>query len=304
MRRPVVWGLPSVVSIEPTNLCNLKCPECPSGTGKLTRPLGVMKPVSFKKIIDGIKDSAFYVQLFLQGEPYINKELPEMIRYAHENKIYIAVSTNGLLINRNNITKLLENAPDKLIFSMDGTDEETYRMYRVGGDFNKALENLKLLIEEKRRLNLSKPYIELQFLVMKQNENQIGHLKGMAQSLGVDQLTLKTMQVYSYESAVKFLPENKKYSRYEIKDNQLIIKNELKNQCLALWRTAVITWDLKLVPCCFDKDGKYELGSLNDNTISEIWKSEKYTAFRQRILNNRKSIDICTNCTEGMSENI
>jgi radical SAM protein with 4Fe4S-binding SPASM domain len=259
-----------------------------------------MKPGTFKRIIDEVKDTTFYIQLFLQGEPYINKELPEMIRYAHENKIYVVISSNGLLINKNNISRLLEDAPDKLIFSMDGTDEETYRMYRVGGDFNKAMENLKLLVEEKRKLNLSKPYIELQFLVMKQNEHQIEHVKKMAKNLGVNQLTLKSMQVYSFESALKFLPENRKYSRYEIKDGRLIIKNKLKNKCFALWRTAVITWDLKLIPCCYDKDAAFELGSLNDNTFAGIWKSEKYQAFRHQILKNRKSIDICTNCTEGM----
>lgn len=303
IKSPVVWGYPLTLSIEPTNLCNLKCPECPSGTGINTRPLGMMRFNEFKKLIDQVKDYTFYLQLFFQGEPFINKELIEMVRYAQENKIYVSISTNGLLVNKNNVNKILENAPDKLIFSIDGTDEETYQLYRVGGSLKKALEGLEILLEEKRRLNKNRPFIELQFIVMKQNEHQIDQIQKIADDYGVDKLTLKTMQVYSFESALKFLPQNDKYSRYEILDNKLHIKNKLKNQCFALWRTSVITWDLKVVPCCFDKDAEYEFGNLNINSFPVIWKSEMYKKFRNKILHNRQSIQICINCTEGMKIN-
>ena len=107
--------MPLSYSIEPTNHCNLKCPECPSGLGSLTRPLGLLKLNDFKNWIDQIKDKGFYVQLFFQGEPYINKQLPEMIKYAQDNKVYIAISTNGHFITEKNIDHILANAPDKLI---------------------------------------------------------------------------------------------------------------------------------------------------------------------------------------------
>ncbi|MGA7837214.1 MAG: radical SAM protein, partial [Ignavibacteriaceae bacterium] len=132
-RKPVVWGMPVSYSIEPTNHCNLKCPECPSGLGVLTRPLGLLKLDDFKNWIDQIKDTGFYVQLFFQGEPYINKQLPEMIRYAQSQNVYISISTNGHFVNEKNVDLVVENAPDKLIFSVDGLDEESYQKYRVGG---------------------------------------------------------------------------------------------------------------------------------------------------------------------------
>ena len=91
--------MPISYSIEPTNHCNLQCPECPSGLGTLTRPIGLLKQGEFKKLIDQIKDTGFYVQLFFQGEPYINKELPDMISYAQSKKIYISISTNGHFVN-------------------------------------------------------------------------------------------------------------------------------------------------------------------------------------------------------------
>ena len=123
--------MPISYSIEPTNHCNLQCPECPSGLGSLTRPLGLLKISEFRQLIDQIKDTGFYVQLFFQGEPYINKDLPAMISYAQSKNIYISISTNGHFVNEKNVDYVLDNAPDKLIFSVDGLDEQSYQKYIV-----------------------------------------------------------------------------------------------------------------------------------------------------------------------------
>ncbi|MFN3871969.1 MAG: radical SAM/SPASM domain-containing protein [Ignavibacterium sp.] len=304
IRRPVVWGMPISYSIEPTNHCNLKCPECPSGLGALTRPLGLLKTDDFKKWIDEIKQTGFYVQLFFQGEPYINKNLPEMIKYAQENKIYVSISTNGHFINETNIEKILESAPDKLIYSVDGLDEESYQNYRVGGTFAQVDSALRTLVKRKKELKLNKPLIEFQFIVMKQNEHQLDDVKRYCKEVGVDKLVFKTMQISSYENAIKFLPLNKKYRRYIVDDNSFRIKAEIKNHCFALWRTSVITWDGKVVPCCFDKDAEFSLGTLNGKSIKDIWLSENYNNFRKQILKDRKQNKMCTNCTEGLRINI
>ena len=304
MRKPVVWGKPLTFSIEPTNFCNLECPECPSGLGALTRPLGLLKFENFKNIIDQIYGHCFYIQLFFQGEPYINKELPEMIKYAQSKNIYVSISTNGLLINEKKVDIVLKNAPDKLIFSIDGLDEKSYQNYRVGGTFKDADAVLRLFIKKKREKNLKKPFVEFQFIVMKQNEDQIEKVFSYGKEVGVDNVVLKTMQLSSYENAQHFLPENQEYRRYTVINGKLKMKGNIKNHCFALWRTSVVTWDGKIIPCCFDKDAKYELGLLNGNTFNEIWKSEKYYKFRNSILQNRNGIDMCTNCSEGLKINI
>ena len=303
-RKPIVWGYPLSFSIEPTNRCNLECPECPSGLGKLTRPLGSLSFNMFKKWVDQIKNETFYLQLFFQGEPFINKELNQMLEYARNQKIYTSISTNGLLLNDKNIDLVLQNPPDKLIFSIDGLDEQTYRNYRVGGSFKIADESLKNLLIKKRNQNLSKPFVELQFIVMKQNEHQINDLKKYARELGIDKLTLKTMQVSSYQNAINFLPKNKKYSRYTIENSSVKLKKKLANRCFAIWRTSVLTWDGNIVPCCFDKDANHKLGNINEQHFKEIWKNKNYYNFRKAILKNRKAIPICTNCTEGLSLNL
>ncbi|MBK6914359.1 MAG: SPASM domain-containing protein [Ignavibacteriales bacterium] len=199
---------------------------------------------------------------------------------------------------------MLDDAPDKLIYSVDGLDEESYQQYRVGGTFAQADNGLKALIKRRNELSLKKPFVEFQFIVMKQNENQIEAVKKYCRERGVDKIAFKTMQISSLENAVKFLPSNQTYSRYILEKDSYHIKNKLKDHCFALWRTSVITWDGKVVPCCFDKDAQYSLGTLNGKSFSQIWNSEKYNAFRAGVLDNRKALEMCRNCTEGLKINI
>lgn len=292
-----VWGMPATFSVEPTNYCNLKCPECPSGTGQLTRAKGFMQLEDFKRIIDDISGHCFYVQLFFQGEPYLNKQLSRMTQYAQSRGMFVSVSTNGLAINEKNIEQIFENPPDHLIFSLDGLDEETYQRYRVGGSFQKAEESLKLITEWKKKKSSVYPIVELQFLVMKQNEHQMTQLKQLARKTGADRVAFKSMQVYSYEDALLYLPENEKFRRYTVNNGELRIKKKLKNQCLALWRTSVITWDGIVTPCCFDKDARFRLGDTKTDSFEEIWKSVTYNSFRKRILTGRSRINMCNNCS-------
>lgn len=304
IRRAVIWGMPISYSIEPTNHCNLKCPECPSGLGSLTRPLGFISPGFYEELIDEISESGFYLQLYFQGEPYINKNLNRMIRYAQQKKMYVSISTNGHFFNEKNIDSILNNAPDKLIFSMDGLDEISYQNYRVGGSFQKVDSGIRLLSRRKKELKLKKPFIELQFIVMKQNEHLLEKVREYGKSIGVDRVVFKTMQISSYENALRFLPEKEEFSRYEIKNGSFRIKGKLKNHCFALWRTSVITWDGRVVPCCFDKDAEFEFGKVNGRSFNDIWKSIEYNLFRQKILDNRGDNKMCSNCTEGMNMNI
>jgi radical SAM protein with 4Fe4S-binding SPASM domain len=106
--------------------------------------------------------------------------------------------------------------------------------------------------------------------------------------------------VYDFENGNELIPTIDKYARYkQVSTGKYKIKNELLNHCWKLWHSAVITWDGKIVPCCFDKDAQHQLGDLNTKTFSEIWQSDLYNSFRSRILKSRKEIDICTNCSEG-----
>lgn len=300
LRKPVVWGMPVSYSVEPTNYCNFSCPECPSGTGALTRPRGKMDLSFYKRFIDEIAPAAHYLQLFLQGEPFLHKEIAKMTAYARLKKMYVSISTNGSVITEKNIDVLFSPPPDKLIFSIDGLDEVTYAVYRSGGTFKEAERGLNLVLERRKREGSKRPFVELQFIVMKHNEHQMDDMKEYGRTIGADAVVFKSMQVSSIESAKLFLPENEKYRRYRIEDGELRIKSSLPNRCFALWRTGVITWDGKAVPCCFDKDAEFVLGDLTESGFADVWKNEAYLQFRKQILTGRKNIPICRNCTEGL----
>ena len=123
--------------------------------------------------------------------------------------------------------------------------------------------------------------------------------------MGVDEVILKTAQVYDYEQGNPLIPENEKYSRYKkLDDGTYAIKNVLENSCWKLWHSCVVTWDGKIVPCCFDKDAQYQLGDLKNTSFYDIWWSEAYHDFRTKLVKSRKEIDICKNCSEGCEVNM
>ena len=293
-------GFPISMAIEPTTSCNLRCPECPSGLRQFTRPIGMLEPTFFKKTIDEVYQELIYLTFYFQGEPYLNPNFLDMVKYASDKGIYTSTSTNAHYLNKEQSKKTVESKLDRLIISIDGTTQETYEQYRIGGTLQKVIDGTRNIIEAKKELKSKTPYIVFQFLVVKPNEHQLEDVKKLADELGVDEVVFKTAQVYDFENGNPLIPENIKYSRYKKNvDGTYSIKNKLLNQCWRMWSSCVVTWDGVVVPCCFDKDAKHQLGDLKTQAFKELWKSAKYQSFRQSILKSRQEIDICKNCSEG-----
>jgi radical SAM protein with 4Fe4S-binding SPASM domain len=299
-RRPILKGLPISLSIEPTTSCNLRCPECPSGLRNFTRATGALDMLLFKKIIDETQTHLQYLTFYFQGEPYLNPKFLEMVAYASAKKIYTSTSTNAHYLNDEQAKQTVKSGLDRLIISIDGTTQEVYEQYRIGGQLDKVIEGTQNIVKWKKELQSETPYIIFQYLVVKQNEHQIEDAQNLANELGVDELVLKTAQIYDYKNGSDLIPEQAQYSRYKKNAaGQYEIKNNLDNQCWKMWHSAVITWDGNVVPCCFDKDAKYSMGNVQTESFQDIWKNDKYQAFRANLLQSRTSIDICTNCSEG-----
>jgi radical SAM protein with 4Fe4S-binding SPASM domain len=298
-RRPIQWGKPFTVSIEPTTACNLRCPECPSGLRAFTRPTGNLKEDFFKNTIDEIHKELMYLIFYFQGEPYINPKFLEMVQYAQSKGIYTITSTNGHFLNETNARKTIESGLDRLIISVDGTTQDTYESYRKEGNLEAVLQGARNVVKWKRELKSKTPHIIFQFLVVRPNEHQIPDIYRLAEEIGIDEVKLKSAQVYDYENGNDLIPKNDKYARYELKNGTYIVKGNIIDHCWKLWHACVITWDGLVVPCCFDKDATHRLGDLKKQTFKEIWFGSAYNDFRTRLLKGRKEIDICTNCTEG-----
>jgi radical SAM protein with 4Fe4S-binding SPASM domain len=293
-------GFPVSISIEPTTSCNLRCPECPSGMRSFTRPIGMLEQKFFENTIDQLAKKLMYLTFYFQGEPYLNPAFLDMVKYASKKKIYTSTSTNAHYLNDKNAKATVESGLNRMIISIDGTTQETYEQYRVGGDLQKVIEGTKNMIKWKKGLKSATPHLVFQFLVVKPNEHQLEDVRKLAGELGVDEIVFKTAQVYEFENGNELIPDNEKYSRYKKgSDGKWRIKNKLLNQCWRMWSGCVITWDGKVVPCCFDKDAHHTLGSLKETSFETIWKSEPYNNFRSAVLKSRKEIDICANCSEG-----
>jgi len=300
LNRPIQWGLPISISIEPTTDCNLGCPECPSGVKFFTRPTGYLDMVLFEKFLSQTASHLFYLYYYFQGEPYLHPQFLDMVKMAADKKIYTVTSTNGHFLSGKKAALTVASGLDRIIISLDGTTQETYAKYRIGGKYERVIEGIRNLVAAKKEADSNTPHIVLQFIVMQHNEHQIAEVKKLATELAVDELKLKSVQVYDLKNNSALIPTNTDFARYQEQDGELKIKSNLLNHCWKLWHSCVVTWDGKIAPCCFDKDASHRMGDLQSASFASIWKNETYQRFRANIITARANIDICTNCSEGI----
>ena len=303
LKKPLQWGYPVSISFEPTTSCNLRCPECPSGLRAFTRPTGMLQKDFFTRTIDDIHKELLYLIFYFQGEPYLNPDFLDMVKYASSKGIYTATSTNAHYLTDAVAKRTIESGLDRLIISIDGTTQDVYKQYRVGGNLDKVIEGAKNIVKWKKELNSKTPFVFFQFLVVKPNEHQIEGIKKLAKEIGVDEVRFKTAQIYGYATDPNnLIPETDKFSRYKKNaEGNYVPKNKLANRCWKMQHANVITWDGLVVPCCFDKDALHQLGNLKTQSFKEVWNNDNYKQFRNDLMRSRKNIDICANCSEGAS---
>lgn len=297
--RVFVFGRPWAASIEPTTTCNLRCTECPTGTQVLTRAKGTINIESFNTVLSKISPELIHLTLSFQGEPFLNPCFSEMVQLAKQERIFVCTSTNGHFLNNANIGSIIQSGLDHLIISMDGINQQTYEKYRVNGNLQTVTDGISQLVAEKKAAQSLTPFIELQFLVFRHNEQQIRQMKEYASRSGVDKLTFKTAQVYNLDKSAVIIPSSERKSRYrQLPDNTWVIARKLKNRCHRIWRSVVVTWDGEVVPCCFDKNADHRTGNLLEDSLDNIWKNKAYYSFRNQVLHSRAYTEICRNCGE------
>jgi radical SAM protein with 4Fe4S-binding SPASM domain len=291
-----IKGMPIAVSTELTNRCNLHCPQCSTGSGRMLRESGFMEIGLFNRVMKELTPYLYCLNLYFQGEPMLHPLFFSFINNCP--KPYTIVSTNGHFLSVENSERLARSGLNKLIISIDGIDQQTYSAYRVNGSINSVIDGIKNVTRAKHIHNSSLK-IEIQFLVNRLNEHQIPEIRLLAKSVNAS-LRLKSMQVIDKADIKFWTPSIGKFSRYEMTDGEYVIKNTMPDRCARLWFNPVITWDGKVIPCCFDKNAEYEMGDLNNDSFTDIWNGPKYRIFRKSILTGRHMIGICRNCTSGL----
>jgi len=289
------WGWPTHLQIEPDARCNLRCVICPVTTG-MGRPTGSMSPGMFRRLIDGVGDYVFLILLWDWGEPFLNPSLFEMISYAKARGIKVICSTNAQLLAQNSrAEELIRSGLDTLIVAMDGISQETYELYRERGSLEDVLEGVRTVVARKRELNAERPLINLRFLVMKHNEHEVPRLNDLARSLGVDVLSLKTLNPYGPDT--ELLPENPGYRRFRYAEDGQTPLRRKHNPCKNLWNMPAIHWNGTVALCTYDYKEEYVLGELRTSSFRDIWHGAEYRRLRRQFRANWEKIPLCNQCS-------
>jgi len=291
-------GGPETGMIEPTNLCNLACPTCPTGTGKI-KPLPPMTMERFRHVLDALAPRLRNLALWNYGEPLLHRDLPAMIAHAKRAGVgVVKVSSNAHFLDGSRGLRLLESGLDVLILSVDGASERTYATFRKDGDFAKVSSQVAWLCAEKSRLGLNEPRIELQFIVMRHNEHELPDIRRLAKEWGVDALRIKTVGAED-EATRDLVPTARLLSRYKEDHETPNVRHPF---CTMAWDHTVVNVDGSVTPCCYlrpDMGNAFVMGNVFETPFIEIWRGEKYRAFRAAMLDGRGSLPVCNRCRGG-----
>ncbi len=301
------WGYPITLQIEPSSLCNLKCTLCPVTYG-IDRPTGLMDFELFKNIIDTIGDYLFMIVMFNWGEPFVNPAIFDMIAYARKRNIKIVSSTNAhVFAKQEDAEKLIKSGIDVIAVAIDGIKQETYERFRGAGSLETALKGIRNLVAAKHAMNSKTPLINFRFIPMKHNEHEIPELKKLAKSLGVDALSIKTLNPYGcYSDEIsedpayydKSLTTDERYHRFRyegLSENRCRIR--INPPCIKLWDCMTILWNGDVCLCAFDYRNKYGIGNIRANSIKNVWSGIPIRSLRQQFGKDYQKMQLCKNCT-------
>lgn len=295
---------PVFVSVEPASVCQLRCPECPVGSGKThaetqgkAKEAGQdtrwMSDAVWQRTLEEISPFAHTVQFYFQGEPLLHPRLPQMIAEAHAEGLYTIVSTNAQTMTENLAEALVKAGLSRIIVSMDGLSQESYGAYRIGGEVERCKQAIRWLHDAKQRLH-GTTTIELQCLRLKTNEHEWAALRRLYRQLGADRLTLKTAQLYDYAQGHPLMPSDERYSRYVKGPDGRYHRKPLRKGCLRVWSGCVVTTTGDVLPCCYDKSHAHAYGNIMNAHIGELFAGEKAMAFRREALREKPAI--CQEC--------
>ncbi|MDD2679584.1 MAG: radical SAM protein [Candidatus Omnitrophica bacterium] len=301
-------AMPFILNIEPGNLCNLKCPLCPTGLGEPDMAKGFMELDFFKRIFDQLKNSITAVNLYSWGEPLLNKDLVNIIRYIKtaDKPIRVVTSTNLNIRDDKLLAELIASGIDEIIVSCDGASRETYEQYRVGGDFDLVMRNLRFLAREKEELAKG-TRIVWNFLVFKHNEHEVEKARAMAKGMGVEfriglmRTSMKDEILKSHKEAIErdqhWIPDNPAYSAY---DKTNYTAKKIIKSCRKPWQEISINWNGLTFPCCAVYGEKYHFGDARKDSIKAIWNNPKFVSARKEILNKKRPPTvICGICRDN-----
>lgn len=286
LRSRVTRGLPFIMYYEPTTVCNLKCPSCPTGRGILDRPKPRFSDLGqFRNTMDALGKNVFFLFMYNWGEPLLHKEFASLVRIAAEKGIVVMSSSNlSIPLSEDQCEAIVSSGLYSLKVGIDGATPEIHAMYRRGSKLSVVHENLQKLVSAKRKLRSNTPVINVLFHVFRHNEHEISFFMKQMQGIGVD----------SYGATSSWLPPdgevtkatNPQYDIYRISNQaieRLKNKKESLRPCSWLYYVSTINPDGGIAPCCSGVSASGDFGNL----IPSVYPHEIGTGFRA-VWNNKK----------------
>ena len=274
-----VNAYPPILKIEVNNICQLKCPGCPTGLGTNPDPKGQISFDTFKNVIDKVGDYAYWVELFGWGEPFLNKNLFDIINYSHTHNIGTCASSNFLALNEKDINEMIKAGLTQVVISMDGITQETYQKYRKGGDIEKLLNNLKYLLRRKDELKSHFPVIEVHFITMEHNLHELNEATEYMRRLDLNRFYF----LIKDSGPGEYIPF------HDVPDEKIIIKNLRRNlkKCKKLWYNFHVCWNGDVRPCCHTFGN---IGNINEEDFYDIWNNEMFRTSRKIVCPGKENM--------------
>lgn len=309
-KKLIIANKPVTAQIEPTSCCNLRCEMCVRE--KIGVPIGTLSFEDFKKILDKL-DCLFKIHLSGQGEPFMNKNLFKMIKYANKRGILVNLNTNGTLLTKKNIDNLCRVEVGEVAISMESTNKKEYEKIRKGAKFEEVIKNIVNLCFNLKRKKKN-TIVSLAITILKKNIAEIPEFVKIAENCGVEKLIIQTLQekedyVSKYGKDTKSQrtsnfnkkveEEIKKTKNLAQKKNITLIFDEEKSEgCIWPWRGIYISWNGFITPCCKILNyNKPLIGNILKEDFWKIWNGKHYQMFR-RMLKQRKAPLPCKGCKE------
>ena len=300
-RSVILTGFPYWLTTDPCNICMLKCPFCPTGQGRITRRQQKLSFKMFKDIIDELGPYLIHIDMCNWGEPLLNDEIAQMVSYAKRYFVNIKVDTSLNVLTEKQAEFLVLSGLDKMILSIDGATQDTYGKYRRGGNLEKVLSNVRLLLKKRKESGRTTPRLEWQFLVFRHNEHEIEKARKIAKEIGVDEFSCTSPNVGSPDWLTTKEPYRSRY--YIVVGERVRFKTGQRAElCNWLWDGIVLNSDGSISPCCSVEEAKDDFAAeFLPGRFSELWNNAKFTAARRHVLKKRLtpetgSAHICERC--------
>ncbi|MGC2413879.1 MAG: radical SAM protein [Stellaceae bacterium] len=301
----VLRSHPYYYIIDVCDVCNLRCPLCPTGNLSIARKQAMLSLQQYKEVFDKIKEYALVVSMYNHGEPLLNPDVFSIVEHTHRNRVGTNISSNFNWPQPVEINDFIRSGLDYVTVSLDGVTQEAYEQYRVRGDIAEVFENLRRLVSAKKVLKSKTPFVEWQFIVFKHNEHEMAAARKLAAEIGVDLLRfvspgMQPEDMHNAELQDKWMPDNPLYWER----NPKLVEERgyvFDRACFYLYRSMFIYPGGGVTPCCFAHDDRQDFGNIYRNSVAEIWNSEMYRSSRMLFSKTAPSESrvetVCDKCT-------